>query len=102
MVVIAGDGGFQLNIQELLNDRAKQLPLKIIVLNNECHGMVRQFRGLVLQRRLQSTVWGYSAPAFASVARKLMASKAGESSRLMKSLMRLEARMKDSRKAISS
>jgi acetolactate synthase-1/2/3 large subunit len=64
IVVIAGDGGFQCNIQELQTVRQLNLPLKIVVINNECHGMVRQFQESYFEGRYQSTVWGYSAPNF--------------------------------------
>lgn len=68
VVVIAGDGGMQLNIQELQTVARNRLPLKIIVLNNRCHGMVRQFQDSYFKGRVQSTVWGYSAPSFYAVA----------------------------------
>ncbi len=68
IVVVAGDGGFQLNIQELQTVVRQQLPLKMIVLNNQCHGMVRQFQEAYFKERYQSTLWGYSAPSFKSVA----------------------------------
>jgi len=67
-VVVAGDGGFQLNIQELQTIARLRLPLKIIVVNNQCHGMVRQFQESYFKGRYQSTVWGYTAPSFAAVA----------------------------------
>jgi len=67
-VVIAGDGGFQCNIQELATVANLQLPMKIVVINNQCHGMVRQFQESYFESRFQSTVWGYSAPDFAKVA----------------------------------
>jgi acetolactate synthase-1/2/3 large subunit len=67
-IVIAGDGGFQCNIQELETVAHLQLPIKIVILNNECHGMVRQFQESYFESRFQSTVWGYSAPNFARVA----------------------------------
>ena len=44
-----------------------RLPLKILVLNNRCHGMVRQFQESYFEGRYQSTYWGYSAPDFAKV-----------------------------------
>ena len=47
------------------------LPLKIVILNNGCHGMVRQFQETYFDGRYQSTVWGYSAPDFAAVAARL-------------------------------
>lgn len=68
IVVIAGDGGFQLNIQELQTIVRNALPVKIVILNNQCHGMVRQFQESYFSARYQSTLWGYSAPDFAKVA----------------------------------
>jgi acetolactate synthase-1/2/3 large subunit len=68
VVIIAGDGGFQLNIQELQTIVRNNLPLKIVVMNNGCHGMVRQFQDSYFKGRVQSTVWGYSAPSFKAVA----------------------------------
>jgi len=69
IVVIAGDGGFQCNIQELQTLAHYGLPLKIVVLNNHCHGMVRQFQESYFEGRYPSTLWGYSAPDFAGVGR---------------------------------
>jgi acetolactate synthase I/II/III large subunit len=69
VVMIAGDGGFQLNIQELQTVARNKLPLKLVVLNNGCHGMVRQFQESYFDKRYASTFWGYSAPDFAAVAR---------------------------------
>ena len=68
VVVIAGDGGFQLNIQELQTIARNRLPVKMVIINNQCHGMVRQFQDSYFKGRVQSTVWGYSAPSFCAVA----------------------------------
>jgi acetolactate synthase-1/2/3 large subunit len=68
VVVVAGDGGLQCNIQELQTIAHHNLPVKIVVLNNGCHGMVRQFQESYFDSRYQSTFWGYSAPDFAKVA----------------------------------
>jgi acetolactate synthase-1/2/3 large subunit len=68
VVVVAGDGGFQCNIQELSTVAHLGLPIKMVVINNECHGMVRQFQESYFHARYQSTVWGYDAPDFARVA----------------------------------
>jgi acetolactate synthase-1/2/3 large subunit len=68
VVVIAGDGGFQCNIQELQTVVRLNLPLKIVIVNNQCLGMVRQFQESYFDSRYQSTYWGYSAPDFAKVA----------------------------------
>jgi acetolactate synthase-1/2/3 large subunit len=67
-VLIAGDGGFQLNIQEMQTVVRNQLPIKMVVMNNHCHGMVRQFQQSYFEERYHSTYWGYSAPDFAQVA----------------------------------
>jgi acetolactate synthase-1/2/3 large subunit len=68
VVLIAGDGGFQLNIQELQTVVRNRLPVKMVILNNNCHGMVRQFQESYFDRRYQSSFWGYSAPSFTAVA----------------------------------
>ena len=68
VVMIAGDGGFQLNIQELQTVVRNRLPIKMVVLNNQCHGMVRQFQESYFDGRYPSTSWGYSPPDFARVA----------------------------------
>lgn len=69
VVVISGDGGFQLNIQELQTLYHYKLPIKIVLLNNNCYGMVRQFQEQYFNCRYQSTVLGYSSPDFQKVAR---------------------------------
>jgi len=67
VVVISGDGGFQLNIQELQTLRYHNLPIKVILLNNCCYGMVKQFQEQYFNSRFQSTVIGYSCPNFQDV-----------------------------------
>lgn len=68
IVVISGDGGFQINIQELQTVKSNNLPIKIVILNNNCYGMVRQFQESYFNECYQSTLWGYSAPDFTKVA----------------------------------
>ena len=68
IVLIAGDGGFQSNIQELQTVAHHNLPIKIVILNNRCHGMVRQFQEKLFDKRYQSSLWGYSAPNFEKIA----------------------------------
>ncbi|MFD1256125.1 thiamine pyrophosphate-binding protein [Mucilaginibacter terrae] len=67
-VVIIGDGCMQLNIQELQTIVRNKLPIKIIVMNNQNLGMIRQFQDSYFESRYQSTYWGYSAPDFEKVA----------------------------------
>lgn len=44
VVSISGDGGFQMNMQELILLKQWKLPIKIIILNNAALGMVRQWQ----------------------------------------------------------
>lgn len=66
--LIAGDGGFQCNIQELQTLARLRLPVRLVVMDNGCHGMVRQFQESYFESRFFSTRWGYSAPDFCAVA----------------------------------
>lgn len=68
VIIIAGDGGIQVNIQELDAFVNHNLPVKIFVMNNQCLGMVRQFQDLYFGGRQQSTVKGYSCPNLGKVA----------------------------------
>ena len=69
VVVTAGDGGMQMNIQEFETINYHKFPIKIVVINNQSYGMVRQFQESYFGNRLQSTFWGYSAPNFALIAK---------------------------------
>jgi acetolactate synthase I/II/III large subunit len=69
VIVIAGDGGFQINIQELQTIVRNQLPVKMIIMNNQSLGMIRQFQDSYFNSRYQSTYWGYNAPDFEEVAK---------------------------------
>ncbi len=51
VVVIAGDGGFQMTLQELATIHQENLPIKIVILNNEYLGMVRQWQELFFSKR---------------------------------------------------
>jgi len=53
--VTAGDGGFQMNIQELATVVQERLPLKIAILNNGYLGMVRQWQQLFFEGRYSGT-----------------------------------------------
>ena len=68
VIVIAGDGGIQVNIQELDTIVNHNLPVKIFVMNNRCLGMVRQFQDMYFGSRQQSTIIGYSCPELGKVA----------------------------------
>ena len=55
VVAIIGDGGFQMTIQELATIFQTKVPVKIVVLNNEFLGMVRQWQQLFFDKRYAST-----------------------------------------------
>jgi len=52
VVAIVGDGGFQMNLQELSTVFVHKLPIKIIIINNRYLGMVRQWQELFFDNRL--------------------------------------------------
>ena len=55
VVVISGDGGFQMNIQELATAVENDLPLKVLILNNHYLGMVRQWQQFFYRKRYSAT-----------------------------------------------
>ncbi|MBU4348445.1 thiamine pyrophosphate-binding protein [Patescibacteria group bacterium] len=71
IICIAGDGGVQMNIQELQTVAYYKLPIKIFVINNNCYGMVRQFQDKYFNSNHVGTVIkkGYSAPNFLKIAK---------------------------------
>lgn len=91
VIVITGDGGFQLNIQELQTIYHHKLPIKIILLNNNCYGMVRQFQEQYFNSRFQSTVIGYGCPNFQDVvsAYKIPTTKINKNTEIANALERL-------------
>ena len=55
VVAIIGDGGYQMTIQELGTIFQLQIPVKIVILNNDFLGMVRQWQQLFFDKRYAST-----------------------------------------------
>ena len=70
IICIDGDGGFQMNIQELQTVAHNKLPIKIFILNNHCYGIIRQFQDVYFAGDHQASVLeaGYSVPDFVKVA----------------------------------
>ncbi len=73
---ISGDGGFQMNLQELGTIMEQQLDVKIIILNNGYLGMVRQWQTFFFDARyagtpMQSPDFGYLAKAYGIPYRKV-------------------------------
>ena len=55
VVTVIGDGGFQMTIQELGTIMQSDIAVKIIILNNNFLGMVRQWQQLFFDRRYSFT-----------------------------------------------
>ncbi len=51
VVAVVGDGGFQMTLQELSVIRELNLPIKIVILNNQSLGMVRQWQEIFYEER---------------------------------------------------
>lgn len=67
-IVIVGDGGFQMNIQELEVIKRRNLPIKIFIMNNANLGMVRHFQEIYFEKRYIGTHKDYSVPNFERIA----------------------------------
>lgn len=67
----SGDGGFQMNIQELQFIAREQIPVKMVVLNNDALGMIRHFQEMYFEGEYFQTKpeGGYTAPDFAAIAK---------------------------------
>ena len=69
VVCIDGDGGFQMNIQELQTVKHYNLPIKIFIMNNDCYGIIKQFQDSYFDKRYIATEsQDYTAPDFVKVA----------------------------------
>ncbi|MEM6864659.1 MAG: biosynthetic-type acetolactate synthase large subunit [Bacteroidota bacterium] len=66
VVAVIGDGGYQMTIQELGVIFQHNVPVKIVVLNNDHLGMVRQWQELFFESRYASTVM--TNPDFVKIA----------------------------------
>lgn len=51
VILIVGDGGFQMNIQELATIAQEKLLVKVLILNNNFLGMVRQWQEMFFEKR---------------------------------------------------
>lgn len=55
VICVTGDGSFMMNVQELATIKRKQLPIKIVLLDNQRLGMVRQWQELFFDGRYSET-----------------------------------------------
>lgn len=67
VVCITSEGSFQMNLQELVVAAEHKLPVKIVLLNNGVHGMVRQWQDLFYEGRYSASLLG-TMPDFVKLA----------------------------------
>ncbi|QVY60578.1 acetolactate synthase large subunit [Cytobacillus gottheilii] len=67
VIAVLGDGGFQMCTQELAVIREMNLPIKIVVLNNQALGMVRQWQEIFYESRFSHSKFS-SQPSFVKLA----------------------------------
>lgn len=70
IISINGDGGFQMNMQELEFLVRENIPIKIIIINNHSLGMIRHFQEMYFNNRYALTTQntGYHVPDFCKIA----------------------------------
>lgn len=56
VVCVAGDGSFQMNSQEMATAGIHKVPVKVMIMDNRCLGMVRQWQRLFYDERYSSTL----------------------------------------------
>ena len=71
IICIDGDGSIQINIQELQTMVSNQLPIKIIIMNNDGYGIIKQFQELYLGKRYEAvdSYNGVTNPNFSKIVR---------------------------------
>jgi len=71
VISISGDGGFQMNMQELITAVANKLPIKFLIMNNSFLGMVRQWQELFHAEKYSFTDLSHSNPDFMKIGEAL-------------------------------
>ena len=94
VVAIIGDGSFQMNIQELATLAQDNIPVKVIILNNNYLGMVRQWQQMFFEKRYSFV--NLKNPDFVAVAKGFYvdAQRVSERKELKKALNTLLASKK--------
>ena len=67
VVCVAGDGSFQMNSQEMATASINRVPVKVLIMDNRCLGMVHQWQKLFYHERYSST-WLDACPDFVKLA----------------------------------
>lgn len=68
-ICITGDGGMQMNIQDLQTISECHFPIKIIILNNRCLGLIRDYQSKALGGRFAGSIEGFGSPDYRLIAR---------------------------------
>ena len=94
VLCVAGDGSIQMNMQEMAAAVVSKLPVKVIILNNRFHGMVRQWQDLFYEGRYASS-YLETTPDFVKLAEAygavgLRASKVGDLDAVLKDAISIE------------
>lgn len=71
IICIIGDGGMQINLQDLQTIVHYKLPLKIFILNSNSYAIIMQFQEMYFDKNYIATIpqTGYSAPDFVKIAK---------------------------------
>ncbi len=69
VIDIAGDGSFEMTLQELSTAMMYDLPVKVIILNNGYLGMVRQWQEMFWEGKYAGTSYEAFQPNFAEIAK---------------------------------
>lgn len=68
IVSINGDGGLQMNLQELQTIKRDKLPIIIVVINNHSLALIRELQDKLFSHRYSASINGYEAPNLAKIA----------------------------------
>ncbi|GAA5417259.1 acetolactate synthase large subunit [Paraliobacillus ryukyuensis] len=90
VVAIVGDGGFQMTLQELSILQERRLPVKVIIVNNEALGMVRQWQEEFYEERYSESIFSIQ-PDFVKLAEayQVTGAKVSTQQELMEKLPKL-------------
>lgn len=68
VICIDGDGSFQMTLCELATAKQYNIPVKLFIMDNSHHGMVRQWQELFYRKRYSASILGPSNPDFCGIA----------------------------------
>lgn len=68
VLAFTGDGGLQLNLQEFQTLQHYGLNIKVVIMNNNGYGIIKQFQDSYFDSRYEASGRGYSAPDFKAIA----------------------------------